>query len=189
MKNFIRSAATIIVAANLSSCTYIERFNYKPTEIAPLARAPKMEVKNFFNGDLEVFAITQDSGGKIIGSYTAKMSGKWEDNKGVLQQNFINEIGKKDSRTWLITLDSTDGTFNAIGHDVVAPVKGKQAGNALQMIYALTLSEDGKKQEINYEDNIYLVEERSAIGVSLIRKDGMSFGKSIISYKKIGKND
>lgn len=188
MKNLFRLVAIFATALALSSCAFIEKFTHKPTEITTLDKAPKFDVKTFFNGDIEVFAITQDVEGKIIGSYTAKMNGKWEDAKGVLQQNFIYDGGKKDSRTWLITTDS-DGVFNAVGHDVVTPVKGKQIGNAMQMLYTLSLPQNGKKENVDYEDNIYLVEDRSALGITMIRKDGMPFGKSIVSYKKVGKTD
>ncbi len=188
MKNLLRTTAIIATATTLSSCAYLERFNQKPSEITALERAPKIEVKAFFNGDIDAFAITQDNQGKIVGSYTAKMTGKWDDNKGVLQQNFTYNTGKKDSRTWLITVDS-DGTFNAIGHDMTAPIKGRQLGNAMQMVYTLSLPLDGKKQDVNYEDNLYLVDDRSVIGISFIKKGGAVSGKSIISYKKIGKVD
>ena len=188
MKTFTRLVVIIAAFIALASCALLENFNHKPSEITALEKAPKLNVKNFFNGDVEVFAITQDEQGKLIGSFTAKMNGKWEDSKGVLQQNFISESGKKDSRTWLVTIDS-DGTFDAVGHDVVTPVKGKQIGNAMQMIYTLALSENGVKRNVDYEDNFYLIDERSAIAISTIRKNGMPFGKSIISYKKVSKID
>lgn len=188
MKNFIRVVALVATASALSSCALIEKYTYKPHEINSLEKAQKFDVKNFFNGDLEVFAINQDNEGKITSTFTAKMNGKWEENKGVLQQSFIYDNGKKDSRTWLITTDG-DGTFNAVGHDVLTPVKGKQVGNAMQMIYSLSTKSDGAKQIKDYEDNIYLVDDRSAIGVSFVRKDGLAACKSIISYKKLSKSD
>ncbi len=189
MKRFIRSAAIITATTFLSSCALIEKFSYKPAEITALEKASKFDVKTFFNGDIEVFAITQDNNGKIIGSYTAKMNGKWDDYKGILQQNYVYETGKKDSRTWLITADS-DNSFSAVGHDVVTPIKGKQVGNAMQMLYTLSIKgAEDKKQNVDHEDVIYLVDDRSAIGIALIRKDGIASGKSIISYKKLGKTE
>lgn len=180
----VATAATL-----LTSCALVERFTYKPHELTSLEKAPKLDLKTFFSGDIEVFAITQDNQEKIIGSYTAKMNGKWEDNKGVLQQNFVYENGKKDSRTWLITTDS-DGTFSAVGHDVSVPVKGKQFGNAMQMIYTLSIKSDsGKKNNIDHEDNFYLVDNTSAVAIAYTRQDGVATGKTIISYKKIGKTE
>ncbi|NBV05614.1 MAG: DUF3833 family protein [Proteobacteria bacterium] len=188
MKNLYNFFTIVLLSATLSSCAAIEKFKYKASEVTFLEKSPKIDIKSFFNGDVDVFAITQDNQGKIIGTYTAKMNGKWDDAKGILQQNFINEAGKKDSRTWLITVEP-DGTFEAVGHNVVGPAKGKQVGNAMQMIYTLSTKHNEGKQNINYEDNFYLVDERSAISISTIRKDGSPSGRSIISYKKIAKTD
>lgn len=188
MKSLSRVVLLAATVSSLSSCALIEKYSYKPNEITSLEKGPKFDVKNFFNGDLEVFAINQDNDGKITGTFTAKMNGKWDENKGVLQQSFTYDNGKKDSRTWLITADS-DGTFNAVGHDVVTPVKGKQIGNAMQMLYSLSVKVDGVKQNSDREDNFYLVDDRSAIGIAFIRKDGSAAGKSIISYKKVSKAD
>ncbi len=184
-----RSILIITATTFLTSCALIEKYSYKPAELSSLEKAPKLDMKTFFNGDIEVFAITQDNNGKIIGSYTAKMNGKWDENKGVIQQNFVYDSGKKDSRTWLITSD-TDGTFTAVGHDVATPVKGKQVGNAMQMVYTLLVKgSEGKKLSVDHEDVMYLVDDRSAIGTALIRKEGSASSKSIISYKKLGKTE
>lgn len=187
MKNLSRLFVSAVALSMLSSCALIEKFSYKPREITYLEKSSKFDMKTFFNGDIDVFAINQDNNGKITGTYTARMNGRWDENKGVLQQNFVYENGKKDSRTWLITTDS-DGSFSAVGHDVEAPVKGKQIGNAMQMIYTLVMKSEGNKTAIYHEDNIYLVDDRSAIGVAFVRKNGVSDGKSIISYKRIGKD-
>ena len=145
-----------------------------------------MDFKKFFNGDIEGFAITQDEDGKITGTQTVKINAKWDGNKGVIQQNFIFAGDKKDSRTWLVTLNE-NGTFEAIGHDVSSPGQGKQIGNAAQMLYALTLKENDVKREVKYEDRMYLVDDQSMIIISNAKKGFSSSGKSILSLKKLNK--
>lgn len=184
MKKFLSSLAIITCAISLSSCAYFQG-NKKVEELSFLEKAPKIDIRNFFKGDIEAFAITQDQNGKITNSYIAKMTGKWEDNKGVLQQNFVYEDGKKDSRTWLIDVSEDGLSFGAVGHDVIEPAQGRQLGNAMQMNYPLSFLREGVKQKINFEDNFYLVDSRSLIGTSLMRKNGTIIGKSIISFKKV----
>ncbi|MDX2083744.1 MAG: DUF3833 family protein [Rickettsiales bacterium] len=186
MKKLTKLITIIFSITILSSCAFIEKYtSQKPAEVTSLDR-PKLDLKSFFNGDLEIFAITQDKNGKIIGSYSGKMNGKWDENKGVLQQNITYDDGKRDSRTWLITLYS-NGEFEAVGHDFIAPMQGKQSGNAMRMIYTLSILQNDKKQQTDYEDNFYLVDERSAIGISTIKKFKRPAGRSIISYRKLGK--
>jgi len=183
MKIFLRFFSVFVLVSSVSSCALMNGFN-KPTEMDYLDKGAKIDLKKFFNGDVEGFSILQDKDDKIIGTQTVKINGKWDDNKGVIQQNFIYN-GAKDSRTWLITTNE-DGTFDAIGHDVSAPAKGKQIGNAAQMSYSLLLQENGVKQETKYEDRMYLVDDKSMIIISTLKKGHSPAGKSIISLKKLG---
>jgi hypothetical protein len=166
MKKFLRFSTAVIAISMLSSCAYFENLFSKKqiAELDSLETAPKIDIKKFFNGDVEGFAITQDSSGKIIGTIQVKISGKWDENKGEIKQNFIYDGTTKDSRIWLVTVN-VDGTFDAIGHDFVAPAQGKQVGNALQMLYTLNLMDQGSKQPVGFEDKMYLVDEKSMIEI------------------------
>ncbi|OFW80146.1 MAG: hypothetical protein A2887_06855 [Alphaproteobacteria bacterium RIFCSPLOWO2_01_FULL_40_26] len=168
----------------LSSCSFLQNFQKQQLQVDSLDKGAKMDMRKFFVGDLEGFGIVQDQNGKITDTLAITINGKWEENKGVVQQNFIHTDGKKDSRTWLITL-ANDGGFTAVGHDIVAPAQGKQTGNALQMIYSLLLPGEMGKQQIAFDDKIYLIDEKSAIMISDSKKGFSGSGKSIISLKKL----
>jgi hypothetical protein len=181
MKKF---SLAILFLSLLSSCTILQ--GQKTSQLDYLEKGAKFDVKSFFNGNIDAFAITQDSSGKIIDTETVKINGSWEENKGVIKQSFVYASGGKDSRTWLITLDE-GGNFTAIGHDVAAPAQGKQVGNAMQMIYALLLPGKikGEKSKVSFEDKVYLVDENSAI---MISSSSAGFGdskKTIISLRKL----
>jgi len=98
----------------LSSCSAFKGFN-KQSQLDSLDRNSKFEMRKFFSGDVEGFAIIQDGDGKIIETQTFKINGKWDENKGIIQQDFTYGNGDKDNRTWLVTVDN-DGSFSAIGH-------------------------------------------------------------------------
>jgi hypothetical protein len=142
-----------------------------------------MDLKKFFSGEIEGFGIALDDNGKIIGTKIVKINGKWEENKGVVQYNFVYPNGNKDSRTWLITLHD-DGTFDAVGHNVAAPAEGQQNGNAARMNYSLVSTNKGQKTETRYEDKMYLVDEKSMIMNSTFSTRFSASGKEIISLKK-----
>lgn len=185
-----KSLSILVILLFSASCTYIKNLNAdKAKEISYLEK-PKLDIKAFFNGDLESFAITQDGNGKVIGSYTAKIKGEWEDSKGVIKNNIFYNDGRKDNRTWLIT-DNLDGTFDIVGHDVSDAETGKQIGNVLQVFYNLSILQNGSKQKykVRVENESYLVDENSMIGTSIIKsKDGKIISKSMVSVKKISKN-
>ena len=172
----------VLLLSLLSSCSFLQGIQ-KPSELDYLDKTTKADIKKFFNGDVEGFAIVQDQNDKIIDTKTIKINGKWEDNKGVIQQSFVYSNGKKDSRTWLVTVEE-NGNFTAVGHDVAAPAEGKQIGNAIQMTYSLLLVGQKGKEETRLEDRIYLVDDKSAIMISSSRKNYIS-EKSTFSLKKL----
>lgn len=186
MKNIFRLLVIIVLTSAISSCAYIDQFlPQKPVaELDYLDKTNKIDIKKFFNGDIEAFAIVQDKDAKIIGTYTNKIHGKWEDNKGVIQYNLVDDKGNKDNRTWLITLES-DGIFEVVGHEFTKPAEGKQIGNAAQMIYSLTMRGKDKKEAVKFEDRMYLVDEKSMILISNFTKENGASGKKIISLRKI----
>lgn len=185
----MKKLSAIALILSLSSCSYLDFLNpkEKEKEISFLEMAPKVDLKQFFKGEIESFAIIKDGNDKIIGSYTGTMRGEWDENKGVLKQNFLYNEGRRDNRTWLIT-DNGDGTFSAVGHDVVESETGRQIGNVIQMPYSFAIVENGVRQKIKYEDNFYLVDSSSMIGVSVAKSSrGVVISKSIISLRKVGK--
>jgi hypothetical protein len=184
MKKFPSSFFTSLLFLILaSSCSLLDGNKIIPP-LDYLEKGVKIDIKNFFNGDVEGFAIIQDQDSKIIGTKTIKMSGKWEDNKGVIQHVFTSLDGSKENRTWLITLEK-DGTYDAVGHDVISPAQGKQLGNSSQIIYSLRINGQNGKEEFRYEDKTYLIDENSAIMISNVKKGHLSGFKIIASLKKV----
>lgn len=187
MTHFIRTISLIAIISTISSCAFLDK---KTVPMDYLKGSTKLDVRRFFKGDIDAFAIKQDKNGKIIDSYNLKVKGEWDGNKGVLKQNFHYRDGKKDSRTWLITVNS-DGSFNAVGHDVSNSAKGKQIGNAAQSIYSLMVSQKGRKIEVNFEERMYLVDSKSMIMISKFANknsassEDSASGTIITSFKKL----
>ncbi len=173
----------------LSSCHIMGDLGKKnkTQEIKPLnflEKAPEYKINQFLKDDLKAFAIVQDNDGRIIDGFVAKIQGEWENNKGTVKfvYNFIK--GKKDSRTWLITTQG-EKDYNAIGHDFNAPAKGRQTGNVSEISYQLSYDYNGQKEQIDFTENLYMVDKNSAIVISDMRIGQNKIGKMIISLQKI----
>jgi len=189
MKNFSKIITILVIALTLSSCAAFENLMSKKEapQLDYLDGVNKMDLKKFFDGNIEGFAIKQDATGKIVSTFTVKINGKWEEGKGVVQFNYLYSDNSKDSRTWLITANS-DNTFDAVGHDIATAAKGKQIGNAAQSIYSLMVGPKTDKEEVNFEDKMYLVDEKSVIMISNFRGTKSAkgtAGKIIFSLKKV----
>lgn len=180
------SQLLVVALLFLPSCSYLME-EQEVQALHYLKKAPKADIRKFFKGNVEAFAVTRDENDKIISAYKAKMHGKWEGNKGVLKQDFVYNDGKRDSRTWLITFENS-GAFSAVGHDVLSPAKGRHRGNVIEMLYSLSLKKGSAKQEVKFEDNFYLVDRNSMIGISVMKVNSKIIGESTISYKKAARS-
>jgi hypothetical protein len=194
MKNIRYTSLVLITLAATSSCAFLEKFSESKAlpPIDYLENAQKMDIKKFFDGDIEGFAIKQGENGKIIETQSLKIVASWDDNKGVIKKNNVSNDGSKDNRTWLVTLNS-DGTIDAVGHDVVSPAKGKQVGNAAQIAYSLMVGDKSGREEVVFEERMYLVSDNEMMMITNFKKkkpdskkaDNKSYGKIITSLRKV----
>ena len=145
---------------------------------------PKLDIRNYLNGNLEAEGILQDRAGKVIKSFTVKMNGTWKGSNGKLAEDFVFSDGKKDHRDWEITMFD-DNNFTSKAHYTVVIAKCQQYGNAVKMAYVLSVDVDGKKYDISLTDWIYLVDSKTAINVSKMTKFGFTVGTLTISFTKL----
>lgn len=156
----------LLFLTSISSCAFLDKQEFSRLDY--LDKGARIDIKKFFDGKIEGFAIVQDGKGEISDTSVISVEASWDENKGVIKQNYKYANGDRDSRTWLITLDNGGETFSAIGHDVASPAKGRKIGNAMQMVYSLLLPGNikGQKETVKFEDKYYLTDENSAIVIS-----------------------
>jgi hypothetical protein len=163
--------------AFLTGCSSIDAKIYSENK-------PKMDIRNYLNGNLEAQGILQDRSGKVIKTFSVKMVGSWDKNNGKLVEDFIFSDGKKERRIWEINF-TDDHNFTAKAHDTVGIAKGQQYGNALKMDYVLRIDVDSRKLDVRLIDWIYLLDEKNAINVSKMKKFGFTVGTLSIAFKKL----
>jgi len=149
------------------------------------SNTPKMDIRNYFRGNLEAYGILQDRSGKVIKTFTVKMLGTWQGNKGKLVEDFVFSDGKTDHRVWDLEVFD-DHNFTGKAGDTVGIAKGEQYGNAMRMNYVLTIPVDGKKFNVKIDDWMYLIDNDSLINVSVLKKFGFKVASLTIGFKKIG---
>ncbi len=189
MKTLSKISTLLILAITVSSCAAIKDAiksksdNEVKKPLVYLEKAPKYNVKKFLSGNLDGFAIVQDENGKIIDGFVTKVVGDWEENRGTIKYTFNFNGGKRDVRTWLITVEDAE-SYTAIGHDFISPAVGRQAGNASEVSYTLIYPHKDKREKVEFEENLYLVDENSAIVISSMKIGKSKIGKIILSLKK-----
>ncbi|NBX52292.1 MAG: DUF3833 domain-containing protein [Proteobacteria bacterium] len=147
--------------------------------------SPKMDIRNYFRGNLEAFGILQDRSGKVIKTFTVKMKGSWQGNDGKLEEDFVFSDGKTDHRVWELKV-ADDHNFIGKAGDVVGEARGEQYGNAMRMNYVLTIPVDNRKINVKINDWMYLIDNDSLVNVSELKKFGFRVATLTIGFKKIG---
>jgi hypothetical protein len=101
----------------------------------------------------------------------------------VLDEHFSYSDGQKDRRIWRLTKHA-DGRYTGTADDVVGTASGRAVGNAFQWAYTLKLPVDGKVYEVQFDDWMYLVDERVMLNRATMSKFGIRLGEVTLSFQK-----
>jgi hypothetical protein len=147
------------------------------------AQKPVLDLKTYFNGELTAHGMFTDRSGQVVRRFTVAMTGTWTGNQGVLDERFIYSDGKTERRVWRLT-DLGNGRYEGRADDVVGVAQGVAAGNALNWRYTLSLPVDGRVWEVQFDDWMYLMDERVMLNKAEMSKFGFRLGEVTLSFYK-----
>ena len=127
-----------------------------PTPADYAAETPVLDLKTYFNGDLVAHG---------------------------LDERFTYSDGKTERRVWRLT-DEGGGRWSGRADDVVGVAQGVAAGNTLNWRYTLSLPVDGKVYEVQFDDWMYLMDERVMLNKAVMSKFGVRLGEVTLSFYK-----
>lgn len=153
-----------------------------PTPSDYATEKPKLDLKEYFNGTLDAWGVFQDRNGKVVKRFTVVMKCEWDGNKGVLDEDFTYSDGTKQKRVWTIIKDGDHYTGTA--DDVIGQAIGVASGNALNWAYTLSLPVDGSIYEVQFDDWMYLMDEKTMLNRAVMSKFGFELGEVLLSFRK-----
>ncbi len=171
-----RRLAVLASAALLAGCA-------APTPADYATERPQLDLKTYFNGPLTAHGLFTDRSGKVVRRFTVAMTGSWTGNQGVLDERFTYSDGTVETRVWRLT-DLGGGRYEGRADDVIGVARGVAAGNALNWRYTLALPVDGKVWEVQFDDWMYLVDERVMLNKAAMSKFGIALGEVTLSFTK-----
>ena len=144
---------------------------------------PQLELDRYFNGRILAYGIFQQRGGEVVRRFTVVMDCHWEGHQGVLDEAFTYSEGSTQRRIWRLTKHA-DGRYTGTADDVVGEAQGQTAGNAFRWNYTLRLPVDGKEYEVQFDDWMFLVDDRVMLNRATMRKFGLTLGEVLLSFTK-----
>ncbi len=178
-----RLVLTSGAAATLAAVSLIAGCASAPTPADYAAEKPLLDLRTYFNGELTAHGLFTDRAGKVVRRFVVQMTGTWTGGEGVLDERFTYSDGKTERRVWRLK-DEGGGRWSGRADDVVGVAEGRVAGNALNWRYTLSLPVDGKVYEVQFDDWMYLIDERVMLNKAVMSKFGIYLGEVTLSFSK-----
>jgi len=144
---------------------------------------PVLDLTQYFNGTVDAHGIFQGRSGQIVKRFTVVMECSWKGNEGVLDEAFTYSDGTTQRRIWRLTKHA-DGHYTGTADDVVGTARGQTQGNAFRWGYTLALPVDGKVYHVDFDDWMYLIDERVMLNRATMSKFGVRLGEITLSFTK-----
>lgn len=154
-----------------------------PTVEQYAAEKPTLDLRQYFNGPMTAHGVFTDRNGVVKRRFVVRLLGTWQGDQGVLEEDFVYSDGAKERRVWRITHHG-QGRYTGRADDVVGEAQGQAAGNALRWAYTLRLPVDGKTYDVQFDDWMWLVDERVMINKATMSKFGFRLGEVTLSFTK-----
>ena len=113
---------------------------------------------------------------------TVEIDCKWNGNEGVLDETFQWSDGKTEKRVWKIR--KVGDRYIGTAGDVVGEAMGEAAGNALRWNYVLALPVDGSVYNMDMDDWMWLIDEKTMANRTTMSKLGVRVAEISIFFRK-----
>jgi hypothetical protein len=153
-----------------------------PTPSDYAAQQPALDLREYFAGTVDGWGVVQDRSGKVTRRFKVEIVCTWKGDEGVLDETFWWSDGKTEKRVWKIRKDGTRYTGTA--GDVVGTATGVAAGNALQWNYVLRLPPEQGSYEVNMDDWMWLIDDKTLANQTVMTKFGIKFAEINILFRK-----
>lgn len=174
-----RPIAAVLFALALGAfagCAGIEAADYA-------AERPTLELSRYFDGTLDGWGMVQDRSGKVTRRFTVVIRASWRGDTGTLDEDFTWSDGERQKRVWTIR-KLADGRYAGTAADVVGEARGVSAGNALNWRYQLAVPIDGRTWHLDFDDWMFLVDERVLLNRAVMSKFGVRLGEITLSLTR-----
>ena len=172
--------AVAISSALLAGCAGPQIADYA-------AEKPVLDLRQYFSGTIDAYGVFTDRSGKVVKRFTVEMKCSWTgapgQEVGVLDEAFTYSDGTKDRRVWTLKRGQ-DGKYTGTASDVLGEATGQERGNAFRWGYTLLLPVDGKTIEVQFDDRMYLMNDKVMLNKAEMMKFGFRLGEVTLTFVK-----
>ena len=173
----------IIVAFTvLAACTG------KPSFDDASLSGQKLNLEEFFDGDLAAYGQSQDVFGTVRRSFVVMIKGNWDGTRLRLQEDFVYEDGATEQRIWTL-IKTGDDTWTGTAPGVIGTATGVEQDNRFNWQYEIDLpipSADGtvETMRVTFDDWMWLLADDRLFNRAYVKRYGIDIGDVSISFEK-----
>ena len=147
------------------------------------AEQPVLNLESYFSRPVQAWGMFQDRSGKVVKRFHVLIDARWQGDTGTLDERFTYSDGTTQRRVWRLTRHA-DGRYTGRADDVVGEARGEAAGNALRWRYVLALPVDGKTYHVDFDDWMFLMDDKVMLNRSYMSKWGFNLGEVTLTFVK-----
>lgn len=140
---------------------------------------PQFDVEKHFGGERHAYGIVRSRGGELLRRFKVNLTGVWDGDRGILDEQFLYDDGERSSRQWVFEKNA-DGSWVGKANDALTEARLVLNGPELNLVYEMVLEVDGTQYEVTFEDWIYAIDDERVVNVSEVRKFGFKVAEVIL---------
>jgi len=144
---------------------------------------PQLDLVAYFAGRTQAWGMVQKRGGEVTRRFHVVIDGTAEADRLVLDEHFTYSDGQRQQRVWTLRRQP-DGAWKGTAADVVGDALGTIAGNALNWRYTLRVPIDGSDWDLQFDDWMFLMDERTLVNRASMSKFGVEVGQVTLFFRK-----
>lgn len=170
--------------AFLAACTGKPSF-----DDASLASDRKLNLEEFFNGDLVAYGQFQDVLGTVRRSFVVRIRGDWDGETLTLVEDFDYEDGSTEQRVWSLQKTGPDSWIGT-APGVIGTATGQEQDNRFNWQYEIDLpipAADGSVEtlRVTFDDWMWLLADDRLFNRAYVKRFGFDIGDVSISFEKL----
>lgn len=151
------------------------------------AERPLLDLRRYFDGEVLAHGIFADRVGKVVRRFVVEMQCRWsgpmDREDGVLDERFVYSDGQRERRVWRLKHHG-GGRYTGTADDVVGEAHGQTAGNSFRWGYTLRLPVDARVWEVQFDDWMYLIDDRVMLNRATMSKFGIRLGEVQLTFTR-----
>ena len=144
---------------------------------------PVFDLRTYFDGPVTAHGLVSDRAGKVLRRFVVSMRCSWVGDIGTLDEDFVYDDGERERRVWTLRRLG-DGRYVGTAADVVGEAVGASVGPAFRWQYTLKLPVSGSIYEVQFDDWMHQIDERTVINRAVMSKFGIRLGEVTLAFRR-----